>query len=115
MGRGTRTWLPAAVAVACLGTAGEALALRCQSRLIAEGDAEIEVRKYCGEPTSVRQRYAQRALVDISGRIFYPGFSEEVLIEEWTYNFGPHRLMRTIRLENGIVTEIRHLGYGFQE
>ncbi len=37
----------------------------------------------------------------------------EVVVEEWTYNFGPRRLMRVIRFENGLVTSIRQLGYGY--
>ncbi len=39
----------------------------------------------------------------------------EVLIEEWTYNFGPHKLMRIVRFENGLVAEIDHLGYGYTD
>jgi hypothetical protein len=38
---------------------------------------------------------------------------EDVVIEEWTFNFGPHQLMRVVRLENGTVAEIKYLGYGF--
>jgi hypothetical protein len=37
----------------------------------------------------------------------------EVPVEEWTYNFGPRRFMRSIRFENGIVTSIETLGYGY--
>ena len=42
-----------------------------------------------------------------------PRLIEEVVIEEWTYNFGPHQLMRVVRLENGYVADIKHLGYGY--
>ena len=38
---------------------------------------------------------------------------EEVVIEEWTYNRGPHQLMRVVRLENGVVAEVEILGYGY--
>ena len=38
---------------------------------------------------------------------------EDVVIEEWTFNFGPHQLIRVVRLENGYVEEIKHLGYGY--
>ena len=38
---------------------------------------------------------------------------EEVVIEEWTYNLGPHQLIRVVRLENGFVADIKHLGYGY--
>ncbi|HIE82372.1 MAG TPA: DUF2845 domain-containing protein, partial [Dehalococcoidia bacterium] len=30
-----------------------------------------------------------------------------------TYNFGSRRFMRSIRFENGIVTSIETLGYGY--
>jgi hypothetical protein len=46
------------------------------------------------------------------GRV-YPGIVEEVVIEEWTYNFGPHQLIRVVRLENGVVAEVKMLGYGY--
>jgi hypothetical protein len=40
---------------------------------------------------------------------------EEVVVETWTYNLGPHRLMPRIRFEDGRVAEIQWLGYGFPE
>ena len=42
-----------------------------------------------------------------------PTLIEEVVIEEWTYNLGPHQLVRVVRLENGFVADITHLGYGY--
>jgi hypothetical protein len=39
----------------------------------------------------------------------------EVLVEEWTYNLGPHQLMRVVRFENGLVADVRKLGYGYLE
>ena len=44
-----------------------------------------------------------------------PGLFTDVRVEEWTYNFGPRKLMRLIRLENGVVADIQELGYGFRE
>ncbi len=62
----------------------------------------------------MQSRYAQRSLVGNYGRrVYIPSYVEEVLIEEWTYNLGPYQLMRTVRLENGVVAEIRNLGYGY--
>jgi hypothetical protein len=37
------------------------------------------------------------------------------VVEEWTYNLGPNRMMRVVRFENGIVVEVTHLGYGYHE
>ena len=41
------------------------------------------------------------------------GIVEEVVVEEWTFNLGPYQLMRSVRLENGFVAEIKSLGYGY--
>jgi hypothetical protein len=98
-----------------LAAAMPAQALRCGTRLISEGDHVIRLLRYCGEPRSVDSRSVRRGVIgNIDGALF-PGFFEDVLIEEWTYNFGPRKLMRLVRIENGIVAEISHLGYGFHE
>jgi hypothetical protein len=61
---------------------------------------------------SVQRRYSERGFVDEYGRRFR-GFIEEVVIEEWTFNFGPQHLMRVVRLENGYVADVKTLGYGY--
>lgn len=33
-------------------------------------------------------------------------------VEEWTYNEGPHRLIHLLVFNNGILTEVRSLGFG---
>ncbi len=110
-------WLKACVAAAVLLGPGEAGALRCEHKLITEGDLSVEVKRYCGEPVAVSSRYALRTFVSRRGRVPFPGygFTAEVLVEEWTYNFGPRRLMRVIRIEDGVVVDIEPLGYGFRE
>ena len=108
-----------------------AAALRCGSRLISEGVPQSKVLRFCGEPEAIQVRTVVRAGFPryrsfdrsssrygtatardrellIADRAF-----EEILVEEWTYNFGPRRLMRMVRFENGIVTSIRQLGYGY--
>jgi hypothetical protein len=107
-------WLLALVTFSCLSVSARAEALRCGTRLIAEGDHFSKLLRYCGEPDSVQSRTARRVLAGLSGQVVLQGFSEEMLIEEWTYNFGPHKLMRIVRFENGWVADIRALGYGFR-
>jgi hypothetical protein len=36
-----------------------------------------------------------------------------VRIEIWTYNFGPHRLMYRLHMVEGVLRDIRTLGYGY--
>jgi hypothetical protein len=87
-------------------------AFRCGTRIITRGDSAEKILRFCGEPTSVQTRLSQRAFVDRFGRVF-PTLVEDIVIEEWTFNRGRHQLVRVVRLENGYVAGIKHLGYGF--
>jgi hypothetical protein len=101
------------LAAAGLSEPARADGMRCGNRLITPGDHEARVLRYCGEPISVESRYAQRLYAGDFRFGFLPGLFEEVLVEEWTYNFGPRRFMRLVRIENGFVAEVEQLGYGF--
>jgi hypothetical protein len=127
--------LPLFVAAALGLLAEPALALRCQGKIITAGDPEAKVRRFCGEPTSVQQRMIYRGgtprprvyrevmagdeLSQISSTreelLIHDRSVVEVLVEEWTYNFGPYKLMRLVRFENGLVTEVHQLGYGYRD
>ncbi len=109
----TRTLAIASLIVLGLTTASNAFAMRCGTRLITRGDHISKLLRYCGRPDFVQSRLAQRPYYSRYGRVLYSGLFEEVSIEEWTYNLGPNKLMRVVKMENGIVREIRHLGYGY--
>ena len=103
------------VAIAALllsAAAAPAHAFRCGTRIITRGDHADKILHFCGEPASVQTRYKQRSYVTEHGFVLR-GALEEVIVEEWTYNLGPHQLMRVVLLENGYVEEIKHLGYGY--
>jgi hypothetical protein len=124
-------WRICIFAVGTLLLAQPAIALRCGSRLISDGAPQGKVLRYCGEPESVQVRTLVRAglprnrsfgrarhrfdarISNDSGLFLAERAYEEIVIEEWTYNFGPRRLMRVIRFENGLVTSIKQLGYGY--
>jgi len=123
------------IATVALLLAEPALALRCKGKLVMEGDPQAKVLRFCGEPTSTQQRMIYRSgiprawvgnsmSVDNGNTEINQSRDEllihnrsvvEVLVEEWTYNFGPHKLMRVVRFENGLVAEITRLGYGYHE
>jgi hypothetical protein len=105
-----------ATVLLAVGAPASADALRCGNRLISRGDHAAKLLRYCGEPVAVQSRAVQRSVVAF-GTYFYPGLGlvKDVIVEEWTYNFGPRKLMRQVRLENGLVEEVRELGYGFHE
>ena len=107
-----KTLLTVIATVLLLLAVSPAHAFRCGTRIITRGDHADKILRFCGEPVSVQTRISQRSYVSNFGRIV-PGVVEELVIEEWTYNLGPHQLVRVVRLENGFVADIKHLGYGY--
>ena len=114
--------------IMALAFSDAALALRCGNKLVQRGDPMPKVLKICGEPVATQQRSIVRRGIPRS-RVYRDGelrdYSDEellikdrsyveVLVEEWTYNFGPRKLMRIIRFENGLVAEVKELGYGYR-
>jgi hypothetical protein len=98
-------------ALLLLAAVSPAHAFRCGSRIITTGDHADEVLRYCGEPASVQVR--RMHLPYVRDWRPYPGIVEEVVVEDWVFNRGPRQLMRSVRLENGFVAEIKSLGYGY--
>lgn len=108
-----------------LSAVDSAWALRCGNRLVKEGMHETQVIEICGEPLAavdlgyVLRPYILKRPSPVGGphatRRVYAGFHQELAVRELTYNFGPHRFMRVIRLEGGVVKSIKKAGYGFRE
>jgi hypothetical protein len=89
---------------------------RCGTKLVLEGASRSEVAAKCGEPTEVTTMRSvfRRPVIWTNGRPYFIGEDYiEVPVESWLYNLGPNKLMRRIRFEGGVVTEIETLGYGF--
>ncbi len=125
----TRTYrkhaLVAVVLAALLGSA-PAHAFRCGNKIVTTDMHEAQVRRACGAPTTMR--HIGRALRNINVPItrrhgggwtsrYFPGygFTQEVVITEYVYNFGPRRLMRRLLFEGGVLVSIESLGYGYRE
>jgi len=101
-------------------------AFRCGNKIVTKDMHEAQVRRACGEPTTMRN--IGRALRNINIPIesnygggwtahHFPGygFSQEVVITEYVYNFGPRKLMRRLLFEGGVLVSIETLGYGYRE
>ena len=100
-------------------------AFRCGNKLVKDGMHEQQVIAVCGEPDSVRHLgYALRSYSPPLRRRLGPGFTEyrypgygvytqEVIITEFVYNFGPRRKMRRLLFEGGILVTIEDIGYGY--
>lgn len=93
-------------------------AFRCGSKLVSEGDTRSEVAAKCGEPDDVVNQSSvyRRPVIWSRGRPYFIGEDLiEVPIENWIYNLGPNKLMRKLRFEGGVLSEIETLGYGYSK
>ena len=124
------------VLICTLTYATTADAIRCNSRLAIKGDSSHKFRAVCGEPAHIERRVIYLTNRFISGNQQQQRHSnlhqqnqfptvrgqmsaieleraEQVIIEEWHYNFGPRRLMQIVTFRNGIATDIEVDGYGY--
>lgn len=97
-----------------LGGLTSAEAMRCGQRIIALGYTKAEVVDRCGEPAAIDQRYEE----EITGTFVDPITKQSVLrtvsvlVEEWTYNFGPHSLLYLLIFKENRLMKIDTRGYG---
>lgn len=119
----TRNLLVPISLMAALLMSDPAHALRCGNTLVKRGMHEAEVRAICGEPVSslalgfVLRYYDPRDNRNSLSYVRHHGYGarHEMLVTESLFNFGPHKLMRTIRFEGGRVVSIETSGYGYRQ
>ena len=95
--------------------ASPALAFRCGTHLIREGDHYLQVLRQCGQP-SIAEQFLQERLFSRRIHQLTPArrfTSEGLIIHLWTYNFGAQKFMRQLRFEDGILVRIEKIDYGY--
>ena len=119
--------LVATITLVLLLTSTSAFGFRCGRKLVIENMHEAQVLKVCGTPTSSRHLgYAMRGSYipvrrSISSGVtteHFPGvglYTEEVVLTEYIYNFGPRKFMQRLTFEAGILVKIETIGYGYHE
>ena len=117
----------ATLTVILLLTSSSAFAFRCVRKLVLEKMREAQVLNACGSPTPSRQiGYVTRGTYVPIRRTPAPGitierfpgygeFTEQVMLTEYVYNFGPRKLMRRLLFEGGVLVNIETIGYGYRE
>lgn len=97
--------------------------MRCGGKLVSDGDTMLEVKNLCGAPHQAIQRVEMRTVrrwVDAPctqgpGGVRC-GYMEEqsvpVVLDEWTYDFGEHVLVRHLTFEAGRLIHLATGGYG---
>jgi hypothetical protein len=97
--------------------------LGCRGRIVSSGDSRYEVKAVCGDPDDATQRVEYRT---VRGRVAGPCTRSgdkivcsqtkeqvvEVVIDEWTYDFGRNRFIEYLTFEQGRLVSVRSGGYG---
>lgn len=100
--------------VSCLALplSSHAATLRCGTQLVSEGATPADVLLKCGEPMA-RQTQEIPVVREEPVRKHHPQRTvSRKTIEEWTYNFGPNRLVQVVVFEEGRLVEVKSAGYG---
>ena len=120
-------FLIALITVVLILTSTSAFGFRCGRKIVTEDMHEAQVLRACGSPTTSRTLgYATRGTYVPVHRTVSPGmtvehfpgygyYTEEVVLTEYVYNFGPRKLMRRLMFEGGILVKIETIGYGYRE
>ena len=96
-----------------LASGTSADSVRCGSKVISEGDPMERVRQYCGEPTETKRTWMTRKpRFEYGGQEIPFEGSEDVPVDLWTYDFGPHKLVRHIRFVASKVDSIETREHG---
>lgn len=95
----------------CLpASAGETM--HCKQQVINTGDTLTTVQDKCGSPSDIREYSLPATYLNANGdRVIDPS-KLPTEYQEWTYDFGPTRLMRRLYATDNKVTKIESLGYG---
>jgi hypothetical protein len=111
---GLATLMAVLASGAIAGDAHAFTGFRCGTgRLVEEGDRPPEVQNRCGEPDTADTREEHRTIrktiwtyvdgVPVGKEV---EVTVSVMIDEWTYDLGPHRFIRHLIFENGRLVRV---------
>ena len=94
--------------------------LSCKNRIVSTGDSTYQVRSICGEPDAITRRVEMRTIrhnVPVPGPGGAPCWRTvertiEVVVDEWTYDFGRRRFIQYLTFENGRLERVQSGSYG---
>ena len=112
-------------AAACLSAAAPAHAagMRCGTKLVSDGDLAYQVRAICGSPDAQALRIETRLVSQwVNGPCVPAGatmrcgyltqVAVQVVVDEWTYDFGPHQFVHHLTFEQERLARVETGGYG---
>lgn len=90
------------------GFATESETCICKNGIVSKGNPLAEVVAKCGEPAQKYQREEKRVDTVRGDKKI-----STIIVDDWTYNFGPREFKYEFIFENGRVVKIESLDYGY--
>lgn len=93
----------------------------CNGRIVSSGDSLAQVQQICSDPDAATHRIEVRTVrgpdhcCQRGGRtVCRPGdeYTVEVVVDDWTYDFGRNRFVRYLHFEQGRLLSIATGSYG---
>lgn len=123
--RSTLTTALLLAAMLGFGAHAHADSMRCDNKLLGEGDTKYDARSLCGAPDAEEHRTERRTVrhqISVPCPGGQPGRctsmvenSVDVPIDVWTYDFGPQRFIQYVIFENDRVIRIESGRYGHKQ
>lgn len=107
-----RSLFPIVLVVGLFAATGAAAqGMRCGVSLVAQGQWTYEVLEQCGEPV---QAYVKTVYLGVNDGYAIQGYAAtaSIVVEQWVYDLGPHKLKRLLRFEDGQLMRIETLDRG---
>jgi hypothetical protein len=119
--RGYALWV--AMVISSVSAETRADSIRCGDQLASTGASLYEVKAVCGEPDAAFHRIEHRTImqqapgpcVTNQGRKVCGSTVAvviEVVVDDWTYDFGNNRFIHYLKFEDGRLISISNGGYG---
>ncbi|MBU5638174.1 DUF2845 domain-containing protein [Geomonas sp. Red69] len=84
--------------------------VRCKGGIVSVGDSAGEVLAKCGQPATTSQSSKKVVQKEQSG----PTRSiTNIIVDNWIFNFGPNEFQYQLELQDGRVSRIQSLDYGY--
>ena len=97
------------------GRPARADSIRCRGGIVSVGDPKIDLLGKCGPPALREIRRGERSGFAWRRIRAAEGGRVDVVVETWSYDFGPRRFTQIATIENGRVARIERGSYGYAD
>ncbi|QWV91893.1 DUF2845 domain-containing protein [Geomonas oryzisoli] len=85
--------------------------VRCKGGIVSVGDSAGEVLAKCGQPATTTQ--SSKKVMQKDQQSGSTRSITNIIVDNWIFNFGPNEFQYQLELQDGRVSCIRSLDYGY--